>query len=595
MDLLLVSRFLDTLWEGKSDRGWILIWLLENKRSLWFKTPTDAAAGLSALKNAKNAYVGCALSQHQLSAVRRVKAGDVCGVPGFWADIDYGTDGHSGKKKIPPTREDAMALVAKLPLRPTMLIHSGHGLQAWWLFKEVLYFTNAQERDEFKAQSKAWADVVLAVAKTMGWEVDAVWDLARVLRVGGTMNCKHEPHVPVEIIWDDGPRYNDAEAFTQFGMVNAAAPPAQAEKAALPEPAVAPASPVGVDGLDAKVDTNSPIVFVLKADANPPTERLQKIIEVDQKFRKTWKRDRTDFKDQSGSSYCISLAVRLMHAHWSTQEIVDAVVAWRRKESEDLKLDRFDWYRDHVIGAARRVVGKDEALEFLTNESVEPPTPEDPVAAKEQKTRIRSEILSALGRVMGNANLKAVIQVTRDSPVYSFEFEGAAPVTIGSASDLLSLGSVRAAVMGTAGYVINEEIGAKDWIRIVRTKVMRILELVDEDAAKPSSIFIEALMDYLRSSVIYRDDEQGVQSAIKSGTPFIREGRLHIFARALKLWISQNDKALGGMSIWSCFRSSGFDRTAVYISGKKGPSTRSAYSIPVDRLPEVQHLFEAEG
>jgi len=80
----------------------------------------------------------------------------------------------------------------------SVIIHSGGGYHCYWLLDEPFVITSEAERQRAKNSQYAWVDYVGSDKATK--------DLARVLRVPGTMNCKpnYAPNFPtVEIIKAD--------------------------------------------------------------------------------------------------------------------------------------------------------------------------------------------------------------------------------------------------------------------------------------------------------------------------------------------------------------------------------------------------------
>ena len=61
------------------------------------------------------------------------------------------------------------------------------------------------------------------------------------------------------------------------------------------------------------------------------------------KAKASWDRKRSDLQDQSASAYDMSLAMYAAQANWTDQEIVDLLIASRRKHGDDLKL-RLDYF-----------------------------------------------------------------------------------------------------------------------------------------------------------------------------------------------------------------------------------------------------------
>jgi len=201
-------EFLDQLWGGKPDDLYLLIWTLADRKSAWFRFAEDAAQYVAGLSG--DVYVGVGLSEKDYGPHLRCPANDIAGIAGLWADIDYEDgDAHksiTNKLPYPPDEESAHKVIEAVSMRPTIVIHSGHGLQAWWLLKEPLIFDNDVERKAAAMMARLWQKNIQKRASLMGWSVDSVPDLARLLRVPGTLNCKTEP-VPVRMIQSDGPWY----------------------------------------------------------------------------------------------------------------------------------------------------------------------------------------------------------------------------------------------------------------------------------------------------------------------------------------------------------------------------------------------------
>ena len=201
------AEFLRALWpEGLPEGARLLIWTLPDKRSSWCADIDSAGAGAETLPRDHNCYLGCGLTDIAKGPAERAVANEVMALPGFWADVDLAMEGHAGRKRRPATIEAARHLlrtsVGGIP--PSITVASGHGLQAWWLFKEPLIFKTPTERAVVAAQLRAFGDACLAKAKTAGYDLDSVFDLARIMRIPGTMNCKvQSKHVPVTLVAGD--------------------------------------------------------------------------------------------------------------------------------------------------------------------------------------------------------------------------------------------------------------------------------------------------------------------------------------------------------------------------------------------------------
>jgi hypothetical protein len=197
--------FLPALY-GENAPGFLPLWTRQDKKTRWFPAQDLAGAVKEAESMARNkdVYFGIGLQQGNLGPNSRGTAASVIALPGFWLDLDVRGTAHKGED-LPPTAEAARALLGEFPLPPTMVVHSGHGLQAWWLFRKLWIFTCEEERRKAQELSRRFQAALQAKARTHGWRIDNTSDLARVLRLPGTFNRKLTP-VPVRVI-EEHPEY----------------------------------------------------------------------------------------------------------------------------------------------------------------------------------------------------------------------------------------------------------------------------------------------------------------------------------------------------------------------------------------------------
>ena len=163
-----------------------------------FFTTLDATLAFVGLNHGRaNVYVGAT------PRCRREGKRDAVGVViAVWADIDF--------HQIEEDRGDAEAIaferLAAFHPQPTMVVHTGNGLQLWWLFDQPVVLDSEY----------CTAHRVEAVNRGLQLRLggDAVWDLARVLRVPGTLNLPDKRKrargcVPVmaRLVDTDGPTH----------------------------------------------------------------------------------------------------------------------------------------------------------------------------------------------------------------------------------------------------------------------------------------------------------------------------------------------------------------------------------------------------
>jgi hypothetical protein len=190
----------------------VLIWTKQGevKQSHWLPVSrlSEALPFLAPFcaPDAGDAYLGVGLSPQDFGPHNRCSADAIAGVSGLWIDLDVRGETHK-KSNMPPTLDAARELARAVGLLPTEEIHSGHGLQAWWLFDRPWIFRDGADRQRAADLVRRFQDLLRAQAKSKGWEVDSTHDLARILRLAGTFNCKIAPPVPVRQLTMGGPRY----------------------------------------------------------------------------------------------------------------------------------------------------------------------------------------------------------------------------------------------------------------------------------------------------------------------------------------------------------------------------------------------------
>jgi hypothetical protein len=104
-----------------------------------------------------------------------------------WSEFDFTGDGHKGKT-IPEAQ--ARKALKEFPFAPSIIVKSGGGIQVYWLLKEP-----AEGKDLWRVKA-----INRALALFFGADPQSV-DLARILRVPGTLNLKYNPPRPCVITW----------------------------------------------------------------------------------------------------------------------------------------------------------------------------------------------------------------------------------------------------------------------------------------------------------------------------------------------------------------------------------------------------------
>ncbi|WP_018639521.1 hypothetical protein [Parafrankia elaeagni] len=132
-------------------------------------------------------------------------AADTSGLVALAGDLDVQGGAHATTTDtglpLPPTRAEALGILAGLP-DPTFTVWTGGGIHPWWVLRRHEHL----DVDEARGIVRGWGDLLRDRGRARGWHVDQTGDLARVLRLPGTVNHKYSDRPVVEII-ATGPRY----------------------------------------------------------------------------------------------------------------------------------------------------------------------------------------------------------------------------------------------------------------------------------------------------------------------------------------------------------------------------------------------------
>lgn len=127
---------------------------------------------------------------------------------GLWTDLDFGTTGHKGGNLPPdPATAQDIYLASGLP-EASVVVNSGGGLYHLVLLEKPLDITRDELRQRVRRLARRWQYAVKRAAKDAGYDYGTgVSDLARVLRVPGTVNAKDWQNQRLAVHRSTGLRY----------------------------------------------------------------------------------------------------------------------------------------------------------------------------------------------------------------------------------------------------------------------------------------------------------------------------------------------------------------------------------------------------
>ncbi len=319
----LAGDFLQALFGQAIDDklGKIGIWRKDKKLTSYFSRVEEAAKFAEDAACKTDVYVAVGVQPPGLPMTNRATGEQVTAICGLWADIDIGRGKNS--KHYPPTEADALDLIDALGLPASGVLRSGGGLHPWWPLDEPWILADEGEREHAKKVCRGLVMTLQAIAGRNGWSLDSVGDLARIMRVPGTLNHKFSPPRTVEWL-------KPIDAKLRFGIDDV-------EGVLVDEVARPPAAAPGVN---------------MTAAPKNGARLAEQLAVCDSAFARTWDRNRTDLADQSASGYDLAIANEGVCRGWTDDQIAGAMRAWRVRHGEDAtKIDRGDYVMNTIAKA----------------------------------------------------------------------------------------------------------------------------------------------------------------------------------------------------------------------------------------------------
>ncbi len=317
----------------------LLIWTVTGgaKRSHWFPS-IESATTFATSCQADAIYFGVGLAPKDFGPHARCKADEIVALPGVVCDVDVFCPGVHDKKGLAPNIDEALRV---LPERfpPTIVWDTGHGIQAVWAFKEIWDLTCQDERDRAAALSQRWHNYLVDEAKRVGYAVDPVHDLSRVLRLPGSMNKKVQADPrPVQVIRNSNRRYERSDLEEILDALG------------VPETEVCSVDEAGrIEYGDLHVTPGVELAPELR-------QQLDALMENDIDFARTWRREARMRHDNTWSGFAMSIADTLALAGMPDQSIIDLLTLHRREHGDAGKRtpQRLSWFTKYTIPKARK-------------------------------------------------------------------------------------------------------------------------------------------------------------------------------------------------------------------------------------------------
>jgi hypothetical protein len=175
----------------------------------FYESPEALLEDMASWNMARNYWIGVALRKDNQGGRKE----NLLLLTTAFVDVDAGLAGHRGTIRY-QDKAEALAAIEAFHLRPTMLVCSGGGYQAYWTFCEPVRLTS-ETIPHLEGINRA-------LALALGGDTAAT-DAARILRLPGTFNMKIAGNPrPVTIVWCESGLVYTLEDFE--GIVSSTVP-----------------------------------------------------------------------------------------------------------------------------------------------------------------------------------------------------------------------------------------------------------------------------------------------------------------------------------------------------------------------------------
>lgn len=506
------AKFLGTLWKGKPPEDYLLVWEKGNdsKISHWTKNIDEAVDIVKRRCAGADVYIGCGTAPTEYTSYQRCKAENIIGIGGIWLDADIVDPIHK-KKNLPETYEDILKLVEFFAVKPTMAINSGHGYQFWWCFDQYWHFDSPKDRAEAAELTHDFLRVMRDCAATYGWTVDMTFDLSRVMRIPGTKNHKGDPIRDVFIVDFTDQRYPKSFLYDRIEECRGNLSMQKRELRGAEKDAIKP--------LPVKCEK-----YVLSPDADVKHGKFQALCALEPRFNQSWEYKRKDFKDQSPSSYDLSLATYAMGAGWTWQETVDLLIACRRYHGADLKL-REDYY-NRTLSKASKDASQQRAKETINDVNMNINGVER-MTSKEKTETIKNSLTELLG-----VPITRIVKLLVDPPEYRLETP-TGHIHLGGVKNLIGQSPLREKIADVTGRLITP-VKPAEWNGIAQA----LLDACEHEKVSEDSTNKGLVTNWLISYLTHHEPLYDPDNAHTGKRPFYKGKNLLIFGPELRQHLS---------------------------------------------------------
>ena len=186
-----LTTFLHQLYDKIPESNFVYLWTKQRKDTFPFSLPAQislmAQKAIALANGGVDVYHSVNTVNIKPIAGKRGDENSVSYQTAIVVDIDIRSNAHKGDAdKFPSNFEEAKSF---LPFTPSILIFSGYGLHAYYIFNIPIKITD-ENREELKNRNSRMIELVRLHAGIFKKSIDSVGDLPRILRTPSTFNYK---------------------------------------------------------------------------------------------------------------------------------------------------------------------------------------------------------------------------------------------------------------------------------------------------------------------------------------------------------------------------------------------------------------------
>lgn len=484
-----------------------LIWSQKNKRSHWFQDTSKLIEFVESNKD-ENLYVGLCATDVQLPSNARAVKENVSSIRAFHLDIDI-TDPLAHKSEKYPATVDEAREVAYSLIDPTYLIDSGHGLHAYYFFDE---HQDIADPDYWTMFSQQFQHAIKQIFPQ--YHIDSTYDLPRILRCPGTINCKDPDNlIECRII-----EHNETAYYTETEIEDAIEFD--------PKKVVETQKDIGGELHQNKSAREAKVFMgdnglVLDGDAEIPSQKIYNLNVIEPQFN-------AEFNDQVGrkspSDTDMALANMGARCGFSDQEILNLLIHYRRHNGHNLKLNRHDYYINTLSKARKK----------YRIQKIEKKTPDE--MSSNDKEVIREWLYDVTG-----IQIHRLLRYER-SPNYYFEIE-----LLNYPGETIHLGNIQDGILAQRAFIgkvmaktlkVSKSVKSERWASEIVPKLMALVE----DGFSPQTSTHEGQVTVWAKEFFNEKpptcDYEGFKENQLASQSFTHKDRVYFSFEALCHWIT---------------------------------------------------------